>query len=175
MRERLAATPALPPAEMGAKLRENEHGLGFLYWIKHCADYPGFRVSDVVRMTAARTLTDEELRAYDAPFPSEEYVQGARQFPSLVPIFPDDPAVEDNRRAWEVLERFEKPFLTAFSDRDPVTAGGWKRFRESVPGAVGQRHVTIAGAGHFLQEDAADELAQAVIRFCRDNPLPRGA
>ena len=171
MRDMLAATPALAPREMAAKLARNEHGAGFLYWIRHCAAYPDFTASAVLRLTAIRALGDAELRAYDAPFPSEEYKQGARRFPSLVPIFPDDPAVEDNRRAWRVLERFEKPLLTAFSDRDPVTAGGWKRFQASVPGAAGQPHVTIDGAGHFLQEDDGPRLAQVVIGFCRKNPL----
>ena len=70
-----------------------------------------------------------------------------------------------------MLERWEKPFLTAFSDGDPVTAGAYKRFQESVPGARDQAHVTIEGAGHFLQEEKPDELAAAVLTFMADNPL----
>ena len=164
--------PALPPAEMGAKLRENENGAGFMYWIKYCAEYPDMVVSEVVSLSAlGGTLTDEQKRAYDAPFPSDEYMQGARQFPSLVPIYPDGPAIAANRKAWQVLGEFEKPFLTAFSDSDPVTAGGFKRFQEEVPGAKNQNHATIENAGHFLQEDAGPEFADRVIRFMQDNAI----
>jgi haloalkane dehalogenase len=79
-----------------------------MYWIKCCRDYPDFGISDVIRLSAMGALSNAEARAYDAPLPAEEYKPGARRFPSLVPIFPDDPAVADNRRAWSVLERFEK-------------------------------------------------------------------
>ena len=95
----------------------------------------------------------------------------ARQFPSLVPIMPDNVAIPANRAAWRVFERWERPFLTAFSDRDPVTAGAYKRFRVDVSGARNQRHVTIEGAGHFLPEDKPAELATAVLTFMADNPL----
>ena len=95
---------------------------------------------------------------------------GARQFPSLVPIMPDNVAIAANRAAWRVLERWQKPFLTAFSDQDPVTAGAHARFQETVPGAKAQAHVTIAGAGHFLQEERPAELADAVLRFVKSNP-----
>ncbi|HSG89648.1 MAG TPA: haloalkane dehalogenase [Pseudomonadales bacterium] len=170
MRELFAGIPALPPAEMGAKLRENEFGAGFMYWIKYCAEYPDFKIRDVMQLSSGGRLTEAQMVAYDAPFPDESYKQGARQFPSLVPIFPDDPAIEDNRAAWKVLEAFDKPLLTAFSDSDPVTAGAHVRFQESVPGARGQCHVTLHGAGHFLQEDAGETLAGVVIGFCRANP-----
>jgi haloalkane dehalogenase len=172
MRDLYATIPALPVPEMGAKLAENEHGAGFMYWIRHCADYADFSVPAIMAMAGGGRLSEAELSAYAAPFPDESYAQGARQFPSLVPIFPDDPAIEDNRAAWAVLERFEKPFLTAFSDADPVTAGGEKRFRESVPSARGQHHVTFHGAGHFLQQEVGEMLAGVVAGFCRANPLP---
>jgi haloalkane dehalogenase len=171
MRDLFATIPALPPAEMGAKLRENQFGAGFMYWIKFAAEYPDLVISELIRLSAMGEVADVEARAYDAPFPGEKYQQGARQFPSLVPIFPDDPAIPDNRAAWAVLERFEKPFLTAFSDHDPVTAGLHQRFQESVPGARGQQHVTIEGAGHFLQEDAPEELVAAIVAFCHANPI----
>jgi haloalkane dehalogenase len=103
--------------------------------------------------------------AYDAPFPDDSYTAGARRFPVLVPTSPDDPAAAANRRAWEVLERFERPFLTAFSDSDPVTKGGEGVFQRRVPGAQGQPHTTIEGAGHFLQEDAGEQLARVVADF----------
>jgi len=171
MRELFGTIPALPPAEMGAKLRENQFGAGFMYWIKYCAEYPELVISELIRLSAAGEVSDAVARAYDAPFPDEVYQQGARQFPSLVPIFPDDPAVAANRAAWAVLETFDKPFLTAFSDGDPVTAGQHERFQAAVPGARNQQHVTIRGAGHFLQEDAPEALSAAIISFCRANPI----
>ena len=171
MREHFAGVPALDPMNMAIKLAENEGGMGFMYWVKHCADYPDFSVRAIMELTGGGRLTPAELDAYDAPFPDETYMQGARQFPSLVPIFPDDPAIPDNRAAWTVLEAFERPLLTAFSDSDPVTAGGHTRFQQSVPGARGQHHVTLHGAGHFLQQDAGEILAGVVVGFCRANPL----
>ena len=85
--------------------------------------------------------------------------------PSLVPTGPDDPAAAVNLAAWEVLERFTKPFLTAFSDRDPITAGGFRMLQRRIPGAAGQPHTTIEGAGHFLQEDAGEQVAQVINDF----------
>ena len=118
-----------------------------------------------------RECDDEEKRAWAAPFPAGEYLAGPRQFPSLVPISPDNPAVAANRAAWKVLETFDKPFLTAFGDSDPVTKGGEKRFIKSVPGAAGQTHPIIQGAGHFIQNDAPEEFSRAIIDFVRKNPL----
>ena len=157
-------------AEMGKAMRSDQSGMGFLHWVKFCAETPTLRVSDVVRFSNGGQLGNAEAAAYDAPFPDDGYMAGARQFPSLVPIMPDNPAIPANRAAWKVLEQWQKPFLTAFSDGDPVTAGRHVRFQETVPGAKGQRHPTIAGAGHFLQEQKPAELAAAVLQFIDDNP-----
>ena len=88
-----------------------------------------------------------------------------------MPIIPDNPAIEANRAAWAFYEQFDKPFLTAFGDSDPVTKGGEKRFIDSVPGAKGQKHTIIKGGGHFLQDDVGEELARVVVDFMRDNPV----
>jgi haloalkane dehalogenase len=114
---------------------------------------------------AQQPIAPEIIAAYDAPFPEERYKAGARQFPLLVPITPDDPAAEANRAAWKVLETWEKPFLTAFSNKDPITRGGERVFQERIPGAKGRTHPTIAGGGHFLQEDRGEEFAKIVIDF----------
>lgn len=107
-------------------------------------------------------LNETEINAFRAPFPSNEYKIGARVFPTLVPITPDDPAVADNIKAWGVLSKWEKPVLLAFSDNDPVTAGADKHFRERVPGAQEQPHLTLKG-GHFIQNEDGERWAQAVI------------
>jgi haloalkane dehalogenase len=90
--------------------------------------------------------------------------------PQRVPVFADDPANEANRKAWEVFERWEKPFLTAFSDGDPVTRGGDRRFLARIPGTKGQPHTTIEGAGHFLQEEKGEELARVIVDFIKQTP-----
>jgi haloalkane dehalogenase len=110
------------------------------------------------------------VRGYDAPFPDETFKEGARQFPVLVPISPDDPAAPANRGAWEVLGPWDGPFLTAFSDSDPITRGGEELLRQRIPGTRGQPHTTIRNAGHFLQEDNGEELARVVVEFMRATP-----
>ncbi|MBU2647276.1 haloalkane dehalogenase [bacterium] len=137
----------------------------FLQWRKMSIDMPVFDLKAIMPFACARPLADDVLAAYDAPFPDETYKAGARIFPSLVPITPDDPASQANREAWRVLEQFGKPFLTAFSDSDPVTKGGDRIFQDRVPGAKNQPHTTIQNAAHFLQEDAGEELAKVVLDF----------
>jgi haloalkane dehalogenase len=137
---------------------------GFMYWQKHCAESPQF-APEAVMCAQCPKLKAEEVAAYAAPFPDERYRAGARRFPTLVPIIPDDVAIPDNRRAWEALRRFTKPWLTAFTDGDPVTAGLHTRFQQEIPGAQGQPHATIRGAGHFVQEDAGEELARIALDF----------
>lgn len=139
----------------------------FLRWREFSQTVPGFPVGRIVKGGCVTGLPPEVVAAYDAPFPDERYKEGARQFPLLVPISPDDPAAEANRKAWEVLRRWEKPFLTAFSDSDPITRGGDRAFQALVPGTRGQPHTTITGAGHFLQEDKGEELARVVVDFVR--------
>ncbi len=140
-------------------------GEAFLAWQRYSQETPDFRVGRIVDGGCLSDLAPEVVAAYDAPFPDDRYKQGARQFPLLVPTRPDDPAAEPNRRAWAQLERFDKPFLCAFSDSDAITAGADGVLCARIPGAAGQKHTTIRGAGHFLQEDKGPELAQVVAEF----------
>ncbi|MEJ2737180.1 MAG: haloalkane dehalogenase, partial [Anaerolineae bacterium] len=137
----------------------------FKTWQAFSKFSPILPVGRILQMGTVTKLSREVLAAYDAPFPKAAYKAGAHIFPSLVPTTPDDPASQANRDAWEVLKRWDKPFLTAFSDQDPITRGGDKVFRSRVPGARGQPHTTIVGAGHFLQEDKGEALAQTVVVF----------
>jgi len=137
----------------------------FMEWQAFSQNTPVFPVGQVIQGGTSSNLSEDIIAAYDAPFPDESYKAGARIFPSLVPTSPDDPAASSNRTAWRALRKFEKPFLTAFSDGDPVTRGGDKIFQRLVRGAKGQPHTTISGAGHFLQEDCGPELAQVVLEF----------
>lgn len=111
-----------------------------------------------------RTQPDDATRAaYDAPFPDGSYQAGAKAFPALVPNRLDDPAGDAQRAAWQSLQRFPRPFVCAFSDGDPITRGADVRMRETIPGAAGQVHPVIEGAGHFLQEDAGEQLGRVVV------------
>ncbi len=147
-------------------------GEAFLSWQRFSQETPVFDSGMVVQMGTTTDLGDEVVAAYNAPFPTDAFTSGARQFPMLVPTSPDDPATEANRAAWAVLERWEKPVLCAFSDADPITRGADRQFLDLVPGTAGQPHVTIEGGGHFLQEDRGPQLAEAVASFIAATPRP---
>jgi haloalkane dehalogenase len=129
-------------------------------------------VGAIVDRGVLREMKPEETAAYNAPFPNEKYQAGALVFPQLVPTTPDNPSSQYNRDAWTNLSKFDRPFLTLFSDSDLITAGGEKIFQRIVPGAKNQAHATITEAGHFLQEDKPHEIVKHLIKFIEDNPLP---
>jgi haloalkane dehalogenase len=141
---------------------------GFDQWLQFSQNVPVFPAGEIVNMGSSRQLSAAEKAAYDAPFPDESYKAGARRFPLLVPITPQHASVDANKAAWKVLEAFDKPFLTAFSDGDPVTKGGERTFQERVPGARDQPHVMLHG-GHFLQEDCPLEIADLIDMFIQLN------
>jgi haloalkane dehalogenase len=146
---------------------DNPPGKGFLAWQHFSQTTPDFAIGQIINMGTTTDLPPEVVAAYDAPFPDDSYKAGARQFPMLVPTTPDDPASAANRAAWKVLEQWDKPFLTAFSDADPITNGGDAVLQAKIPGAAGRAHTTTTGGGHFLQEDRGPELAQTVVSFIR--------
>jgi haloalkane dehalogenase len=149
----------------GLPTGEGRMSEAFLAWQQFAQQSPSFPIGKIIDGGCTTELSDDVIAAYDAPFPDDSHTAGARIFPTLVPTRPDDPAHDDNVAAWEVLSRFDKPFLCAFSDSDPITAGGERIFLEKVPGAKGQPHVTIEGGGHFLQEDRGPELAEVLVDF----------
>jgi haloalkane dehalogenase len=149
-------------ANTGLPTGDQELTQAFLAWQRFAAETENFDVGAIVSMGCANPMPGQVRAAYDAPFPDDTYKAGARVFPSLVPASPQDPAAASQRRAWQVLPGFGRPFLTAFSDGDPITAGGERAFLRSIPGA---RSVAITGAGHFLQEDAGPRLAAVIAAF----------
>ncbi|MCH9709237.1 MAG: haloalkane dehalogenase [Actinomycetia bacterium] len=149
---------------------DHHPGKAFLAWQKFSQEVPVFPAGQILNGATVSTLEPEVIAAYDAPFPDDRYLAGARQFPMLVPTGPDDPAAPRNRVAWEALGRFDRPFLCAFSDSDPITGAAEPVLRSHVRGAAGQDHVTIVDAGHFLQEDKGRELAAAVVEFVAATP-----
>jgi len=171
----LYAQIPVPTAEMVIEQFMTGGPGAFLYWVKYATESPSFCVRDVFAVLSG--YTDETvLKGYTAPFPTPDHEAGARAFPGLVPLLPkhkDERAKND--AAWKVLEAFDRPVLTAFTDDDPVTKGGEKAFQERIPGAKGRNHPTISGGGHFLQETRPEALCEAIVTFMRDTPRPQGA
>ncbi len=137
----------------------------FTQWQQYAKTVPEMRIGAIIQRSTVNPLSDEEIAAYDAPFPDESYKACARIFPSLVPTSPADPAVPDNLAAWQVLSKLTKPFLTLFSDSDPIMKGLESIFKKHIPGCKGQPHEIMVGGGHFLQEDVGTKLAQKIIAF----------
>ena len=177
----LDATPVLDIEQVTKNAVEAEGDRpGFFYWVKHCDAYEEFDPGAVMQFWL-NECSNEEYRAYAAPFPDESFKQGAREFPKLVPMIPDNPAIPANKAAWKVLGTFNKPFLTAFSESSLPTKGpcatflNFKvykneppviaRFQTEIPGARKLNHVTISNSGHYSQDDAAIELAGVAINF----------
>lgn len=142
--------PAGQPAPRAFKIWR-----GFSRWS------PVFPIGKIVNAGSKRTLSAAEIAAYDAPFPTRAHKVAARVFPSFVP-FANNIAVPDQLRAWERLDRWDKPFLCCFSDGDPITRGGDALFVGRVPGTHGQPHTTLKG-GHFIQEDDPQGFVAAIL------------
>jgi len=142
----------------------------FKLWRAFARFSPWFPIGRIVNSGCANKLSPAEIAAYDAPFPSGRHRVAARLFPTFVPASPNDPERAANEQAWEVLKQWNKPFLTLFSSRDPITRGGDKIFLKLVPGTANQPHAVTRGAGHFLQEDKGPELAQKISDFIKATP-----
>ncbi len=156
----VAANTGLPDGSF----RLPEEWWQFRDFVARTEDLP---VGLLVQFGTRTQLSDDLVAAYDAPFPDARYKAGPKALPDLIPQHPDDVAAPPALAAWEVLRGFEGPFLCAFSDGDPITGGADAMFLEQVPGAAGQPHTTITGAGHFLQEDAGDRLGGVVADWLR--------
>lgn len=170
------ATPTPSLQEMMAAISSIDPGgreQKFAYWQKwtwETEDIPvGMLVGGSVVGGGGDPLSPEEIAAYDAPFPDPSYKMGPRAMPTQVPMLPDDPSLPKQIAAWKVFSEWRKPFLCAFTDNDPVTAGADAMFKARIPGAEGQPHQTIEGGGHFLQEARGKVLAEIVANFVRAN------
>ncbi|MCB1700467.1 MAG: haloalkane dehalogenase [Pseudomonadales bacterium] len=142
----------------------------FKVWRAFSRFSPWFPIGRIVQTGTRRTLSDREIAAYNAPFPDSSYKAGARAYPSLVPVEPQIPDVAANQRAWEVFDRWQKPFICCFSDGDPITRGGDKQFLQRIPGTADQPHTTLRG-GHFIQEDDPRNFARLAIEACGRKPV----
>ncbi len=151
----------------GLPTGDQEMPKAFRMWRAFARFSPWFPIGKIIQSGTITDLSNDVIAAYDAPFPSSKHKAGARAFPMLVPTTPNDPASEANRAAWKKFSEWQKPFLTTFSNRDPITRGGELPWQESVPGARNREHVKIKNAGHFLQEDKGPELADILIAFVK--------
>ena len=170
LREAYKTLPVVKASELESCFRGTYEGgppgvPGFLYWRKFCAESPEIlRPGEAIDLIGnAMPLSEGEKEAFNIPYPDESYVAGARRFPSLVPLFAGEPEVEENKAAWEVLAQFDKPFMLAFADDDPVTANMAQPFLDKVPGCQGVEHRTIAPSGHFPQQDQPEQCVQAIL------------
>lgn len=173
-KEKRRTMPTPTMEEMAAAISAPDGGSrehSFLYWQLYCWDTEDMPVGTMVAsMIEGRPVSPGEAAAYDAPFPDPSYKMAVRAMPSQVPMLPDDPAVPGNTRAWEVLAGWEKPWVFAFSDNDPVSAGMDRKMEPLIPGARGRDHTRIRGGGHFLQEGRAAEVAERIIGLVRSTP-----
>ena len=142
----------------------------FRLWRAFARYSPWFPIGRIVAAGCARGLGPRERAAYDAPFPTRRHRAAARAMPGFVPDSADDPEHAANERAWAVFRAWDKPFLTLFGTRDPITRGGDTPWQAQVPGARGLPHRRIRGAGHFVQEDAGAELAREIVALVRATP-----
>ena len=154
----------------GLPTGEQRMSEAFINWREFSRSSPKFDVGTIIQSATVTKLPKNVVKAYDAPFPDDSFKAGARIMPSLVPISKDDPEHEANKKAIENFLKWQKPFLTAFSDNDPITREGDKFWQKNIPGAQGQHHRTIENASHFIQEDKGSELAELIIDFINTNP-----
>ncbi len=140
-------------------------GEAFAAWQRFSQEVPEFDVGKIIQGGCVGSLSEQVRAAYDAPFPDESFKMGARKFPMLVPTSADSPDAKANQEIWKSLATFDKPFVTAFSDGDPITRGAEKILQAAITGANNKQHTTIVGGGHFLQEERGPELAKAALRL----------
>lgn len=187
----VAANTAFPTGDLGQRpgffefwrrifQERDQRMIGLLFfqtfnaqWLDWTLNDPEFNIGELARqLFTESTLSDEIVAGYNAPYPDNSYKAGARAFPQLIPMTPDDPAVPANRAAWQALQQFDKPFLTTFSNENPsesdlIGINFDVVFQHAIPGAKGQPHVRIERAGHFLQEDKGEEIATVVNAFIK--------
>ena len=123
-----------------------------------------FQPGRLIRTSAVRGLEDDVVEAYDAPFPTPESKAGTLAFPELVPTEPEHPNTEPLLAIREALRSWEKPALVLFGDSDPIFGPeAAEAISRLIPGALPAE--MVPHAGHFVQEDAGEEVAVRIAEF----------
>ncbi|MBB3047254.1 haloalkane dehalogenase [Litorivivens lipolytica] len=161
----VAANTLLPNCELPPAGIADWPGEIVTAWVGMTAEADDLPVADIVDSVSVKTLAAEVKAAYDAPFPDASYKAAVLEFPSLIPTRENMAGCAENRQVWQLLETWDKPFVTAFSDSDPSTAPWAEVFRKRIPGADNDLHTTLRGAGHFVQEELGAELAEIVLKL----------
>ena len=141
----------------------------FEQWVHYALVGRDFMPSVAMTHGLEREITEGELAAYDAPFPSRIYMAGVRKFPSLINTIGHAPT---NEAARATLDAFDRPVLGMFGLRDAIFGDAATRdaTRVQIAGAAGQPHKDFPSAGHFIQEDAGPELATDIVEWIRATP-----
>jgi haloalkane dehalogenase len=122
----------------------------------------------LVRISCVNELPDDVVEAYNAPFPTPESKAGVLAFPELVPTELGHPSAPKMLEVRAGLERWDKPALVLFSDSDPIfSPAAAERMASRIPGASPAE--IVAGAGHFLQEEKGEEIAERIVRFLHES------
>ena len=159
----VATNTLLPNCEPPSRGIESWPGTLIENWVDTCRNANDLPISELVAGTCVQRPSADILAAYDAPFPDARHKSAALQITCCIPTQESSVGIAENRAAWKVLEQFDKPFVTAFSDSDPSTKAWEKVFQQRVPGAKNQPHCEIKSAGHFVQEEQPEWLAQVVV------------
>jgi len=155
----------LPSAKASSIFTTFFKAMPFFAWRKYAKNHPNLPIGKIIQRATVSKLSTEVVAAYDAPFPNKRYKAGAEVWPSLVPIFFNNPAASHMKQARKALKNWHKPALVMFSDKDPITGKFASFFRKRIPSATKQPTITIRQAGHFLQEDKGVEIAQHIVNF----------
>jgi haloalkane dehalogenase len=161
---------ALPSGKGIRNITELIKSFSFFMWRRASAGLVKKPIGTIIQMGCKTKLPPDVKNAYSVPFPDNSYKAAARKFPHLVPTSPRDEATPFMQLARKVLAGWDKPVQIIFSDGDPITGHLDKFFFKLIPSAAKNPIIKITGAGHFLQEDKGEEIAEHINRFIASNP-----
>lgn len=139
--------------------------MAFKIWSGFAKYFPVLPIGFIMSIGSYQPMSAEVKAAYNAPFPDNSYKAGAKMFPAMVPLTADDEGVPEMKHARKVLSEWTKPAITIWSDKDPIMGRGDRWFRKLMPALKDVPEIVIKNAGHFLQEDKGEEIANEIKKF----------
>jgi haloalkane dehalogenase len=140
----------------------------FQIWKFFCRYSPWLPVGRIISYACQENLSYAEKEGYNFPFSVTNQKNAIRVLPQLIPLKEGDSGADLIQKSWKLLEKWEKPFLTVFSNNDPITRSGERILKQRIPGTKNQPHRILHGK-HFLQEDAPHELSRIINEFVESN------